>query len=612
VARNAPAGIAKLVWLTAKKRTYAALSGEYVPIHHTHFNDLETLLRALLSELGVPADHVPEDASREVLIEETLEVVNEFPCFLVVDDIDSLDGEAQFDVFRTISMIFDRVIANGHQRARALLTARLNLGAAPGQLMIVEGLPFDEFTKYVNVCLQALRLGGATFNVSQQLNRLHRASSGSPLFAASVLRLVSLGESLSSAINQWKGAEGEEVRRFAFERELESLTDSQIRTLFAAQILGRTTFMELLDVLQGNRTVLRDDIGVLRNYHLISLGSGTDLTRAGLMLEIPDVIPVMSDLIRSRVRDPARVEKACARLRRNTENPDTEAARYIHQVVSFWSAGGHDSALETAMVATKRQRKSADLRCLLGRAHMAMPSPDLVKADVALRTAREMGCTRPELFPLWLDVKERRQDWIGLIDVACDADKEYPSPDNIFLSARAHLALGEQLEGNGNWSGAAEQYRRGAIDIHQAFEAQRARGRVVALKDLKHALALNHVRAVDNSVRDPQQKIEVWAAVVDAYRIKEISREICILGIRRLTEWWAAVQFRPEPERTTANKLRSELAELHRLASELRQKGGSWERVADLLHQVGRELSDKLRRYEVELTRITKEAARKL
>jgi hypothetical protein len=170
VAAHAPAGVAKVVWLTAKKHTYAALFGDYVKINHTHFDNLETLLRAIMSELSVPEGDIPEDASREILIEETINTLKEFPCFLVVDDIHSLeDDDAQFDVFRTISMIFDRVIASGRNRARALLTARLNLGAASSQLMIVEGLSYEEFLRYVEeVCVNGLGLKPpTTANISR-------------------------------------------------------------------------------------------------------------------------------------------------------------------------------------------------------------------------------------------------------------------------------------------------------------------------------------------------------------------------------------------------------------------------------------------------------------
>ena len=113
-----PVGIEKVIWLTAKRRTYVAMMAKWVEIGTTHFDSLPTLLTALLGELGVPDEQMPDPTDRDVLIDDVIEALKTWPCLLVVDDIDSLPQEAQFDVFRTISMIFDRVIATGSPRAR--------------------------------------------------------------------------------------------------------------------------------------------------------------------------------------------------------------------------------------------------------------------------------------------------------------------------------------------------------------------------------------------------------------------------------------------------------------------------------------------------------------
>ena len=126
--------------------------------------------------------------------------------------------------------------------ARALLTARLNLGAAPGQLLVVNGLEREDFFRFAEATAEAI---GAPLpqgvGKKKPLEQLFEASNGSPLFAAAILNLAARGMPLGQAIKQYKGADGEEVRRFAFERELDALTDSQIRILFAAVNLVEAT-----------------------------------------------------------------------------------------------------------------------------------------------------------------------------------------------------------------------------------------------------------------------------------------------------------------------------------------------------------------------------------
>jgi hypothetical protein len=106
--------------------------------------------------------------------------------------------------------------------SRVLFTARLNLGAAPGQLIHVEGLDIKEFAQFVAITSESIGVPNS-YN-KRQLETFHRASGGSPTFASSIIRLLYTGESLPSALERWKGLAGEEVRRFAFKKELDNLT----------------------------------------------------------------------------------------------------------------------------------------------------------------------------------------------------------------------------------------------------------------------------------------------------------------------------------------------------------------------------------------------------
>ena len=135
---------------------------------------------------------------------------------------------------------------------------------------------------------------------------MHEASSGSPLFAPAILRLVALGEPLGGAIRQYKGAESEEVRRFAFERELGELGDVPLRLLFAAIHLKECSIGDLVEAIHSNRTAVRDGIGELRNYHLMSLDPAPGgFARDEPLLSVPSEIAVMADLVRRRSPTPA-------------------------------------------------------------------------------------------------------------------------------------------------------------------------------------------------------------------------------------------------------------------------------------------------------------------
>ncbi len=578
VSKNSPAGLDKVVWLTAKKRTYAALVGDYVDIAHTSFTDLMSLLKALLGELGVPEQEIPEDPSREELIEDCIAAVKSWPCLLVVDDIDSLPSEEQYDVFRTVATIFDRVIASGATRARALLTARLNLGAAPGQLIQISGLPLDDFREYVesvaNVINAPLIPGPAR---KSEIQRLHVASNGSPLFAASILRLMALGDPLSTAIAQFKGAEGEEVRRFAFEREISALPDSQLRVLFAAIHLEECTISQILEAVHSNRTSVRDDIGGLRNYHLMAVNAPDGFLRDDPIISVPSEIRAMADIIRKKIADPRRIETNCAKLNRASASTDMEAAKLFNRVLRYWSEEDYSLAVEAAEYAAKRIPRNPDVWCLLGRAYLNGPNIDAKKADAALRKATELGSTRPELEPLRIKAKEILQDWLGIIHLFEKRDR-LDASDTLLL-ARANQILGDNQASAGSWTNAAPFYLRGATVIRDTFVNQRAHGSVEALKSLKADLCFAYFNAVVNSTPLDDDRIEVWDASELIRRYEVHHRETIARAIAAAVAWTNAVLRRRKMDPQTSARLDRLVVAMSNLAISYTKGGESWRPV---------------------------------
>lgn len=606
VSRNPPAGLEKVVWLTAKKKSYAALLGRYVEISHTHFSDLSSLLQALLGELGVPENQVPVDPSREELIEECIEAVKAWPCLLVVDDIDSLPNEEQFDVFRTISTIFDRVIAAGASRARALLTARLNLGAAPGQLLQISGLPLKDFTEYAVGAAHAINVPLPTGAARKtEMGNLHKASNGSPLFAASILRLVSLGEPLSKAIRQYKGAEGEEVRRFAFQRELDSLTDNQLRLLFAAVHLRDCSIDELVDATLSNRSVVRDDIGTLRNYHLMSMREESDgFARENPRVSIPSELFSMADLIRKKIADPNRIEKACARLNRSTDAGNSEASRLFQRVVRYWAEDDFPLALEAAEYASRQIPSNPDVWCLLGRAYLKGTAPDARKADAALRKADELGSQRPELRQLRIETKQKLGDWIGIIHLLENREGE----DGIDLGAnetlalaRAKQALGDDQARVGNWANAESLYQEGAEAIQEAFATHRAHGLVEPLKALKFELAAAFINAVSNQVSRDDDKLAIWEAASKVWKLEVKHRGIMTLGLEAASDWSSAVLRRENTEETTLRRLNGLTRAVSDLSKKIDADNAGWRVVVDTARRVEERLEAASSRYQLRL-----------
>ncbi len=298
VAAAAPFGFQRIIWLSAKRQFYTAINGKYVPSGRVDFTGVDDLLREIGLELGVSDEEASLEFGREALMDVTINALYILPALVVVDDVDSLDPDVQQDLFHTLITVFGRTASKSPVGSRAILTARLDLGAAPGQVLRVRGLELEDFSEFVDVTRSALELPIGLVVGSKQMVRFHSVTEGSPTFASSVLRLVSLGEGFEQALTKWKDADGEDVRRFAFNRELDQLPDSTRNVLFALCVLTDSTLAELSEVLSRTLPQIRDDFSELRKYHLITHAEAN--LPGGARITIPGSIRMMKEILRKK------------------------------------------------------------------------------------------------------------------------------------------------------------------------------------------------------------------------------------------------------------------------------------------------------------------------
>ena len=211
-----PAQFDKLVWLGAKKKNWLASRDRYESPSRIDFFDVDGFLEKLAIELGCPEARVAEASDRQNLMELIVEQLEAFKFLVVVDDVDTLEDAEQQSIYHLVSTIFARA------KSKALMTARRNLGMPRGQYIELTGLEKDDFQEFVATKCRLLNIPfPATLNEGHR-EELFKTSGGSPLFVISILRLISLGVPVSTALNQWRGAVGEKVRDAAFSKEVSS------------------------------------------------------------------------------------------------------------------------------------------------------------------------------------------------------------------------------------------------------------------------------------------------------------------------------------------------------------------------------------------------------
>lgn len=595
VSRAAPFGFQKVVWLSAKRQFYVAISGKYVPSSRVDFDDVDGLLRQICLELGLNDEEVPIGSTREHLMEATIAVLSTMPALVVVDDIDTLDPEQQQDTFHALIAIFSQTSGKSPVGSRALLTARLDLGAAPGQVIRVKGMELDEFINFVFMTSEALDLSIKLEKKSKRMERFHRVTEGSPTFASSILRLVSLGEPFEQAMQKWEKSDGEEVRKFAFQKELDQLPDSATNVLYALCVLSDSTLVELSGILSRTEQQIRDDFAELRKYHLIAHAE-THLPGGG-RLSVPNNIRMMRTILKEKVRTYRRIETNCAKTRVGTTKGEEAIGSGIHRITALWGSDQAEEAMDIALMLDRQFSDNPDVKCLLGRAYLRLASPNFKKAELALRKSYEMGCARQELLPLWVETKAELGDWIGLLEITKYNEKTIPAAEILLARFGAYRQLAEIEWRSGNLGSAAEHYLEGGKEVDNILRLKKAPGYGIELKQFRNEFLTSYVELIDKVISDPNEFLEIWLAVSECFDCYVRDSSILVLGLTRLLGWWAAVEQRSNFSEKSAGVMDVQLTKLRRIIQMILRQESPDKHLLSVLEARTSELDGRLSVY---------------
>jgi len=405
------------------------------------------------------------------------------------------------------------------------------------------------------------------------MKRFHKVTEGSPTFASSVLRLVSLGEGIDHALTSWEGGDGEEVRSFAFERELDQLPDSTRNVLFALCILSESTLVELSGVLLRSVQQIRDDFAELRKYHLI-VHVETDLP-GGARITAPGSIRMMREILKNKVRDPKKIETACVKIRNSSNRSRSEFGFEIQRVVTLWAHGHPQDAMDLAEVLDRRHPNDPDIKCLLGRAYLRLPTPDAKKSELSFRKASELGCQRPELQSLWVETKAALGDWTGILEITKFGEKDNPAAETLMARAEAYRQLAETERRILNTRTAAERFSVAGREIDKALCQDKSLRHVQELRQLRKEFLTAHVELIERLTVDADNYLDVWLAVVLCFDCFVRTPRIMRLGVGRLFEWWRAVERREGLAESSAKVLDLQLRKLRTMIVSLRDQESS-------------------------------------
>ena len=406
-------GFEKIVWLSGKKVTFASLLGRMVSTTRCDFENVGQLLDNLLLQVGSPPEVIEQASDVEDKISLCIEAFSALSILLIVDDVDSLPRDEQNDLYSTISQII--IAANvQNDNSRVLFTSRLELLTGREQRIAMRGFEGVDFDDYVAVNVEYMITDEKQAKrINENKAKILSASAGSPIFITSIIRLVSLGHELSQAVADWRGKNGEQIRAFAFEREIDQLTLTQKEILYAMQLLARARVDEIKEICELSSVELETDLAALKDYHLYATKGDT---ASGTVLEVPEPIRLMHDVTRVKVPDDRRklIERACLSAKSGNEDPARSIALTISQTVRHWKNGDFDVAEAYLTGEIQKSGKIGEFYCLRARTRLSLTprKPEQIESD--FEQAERYGCNPFDLLKYWYIFKLRNGDWRGL------------------------------------------------------------------------------------------------------------------------------------------------------------------------------------------------------
>ncbi|ESX86195.1 MULTISPECIES: ATP-binding protein [unclassified Mesorhizobium] len=559
------AGLEKIVWLSGKKITFAPLLGKLVPTTRCDFENIDDLLDNFLIQVGFTEDEVRIASDREEKISKCIEAFSTISILLIIDDVDSLPKEEQNDLYSVISQII--ISANvQNDNSRVLFTSRLELLTGREQRIGMSGFEGGDFVEYLEVNLAYLiEDPGQAKQIRLNRDKLLAASAGSPIFITSIIRLVSLGHELGRAVSDWRGKNGEQIRSFAFEKEIDQLSATQKEILFAMQLLSRARTDEVKEICEITSVELEQDLATLKNYHLYAT-KGDPV--AGTILEVPEPIRLMHDITQNKLPEARRkhIERACISARKNNEDPARRIALIVSQTVRHWKAQNYEVAESYLSKEISKYNKTGDLYCLRGRTRMSVRGRKPSEIERDFESADKYGCNAFDLLKYWYMLKIRNKDWRGLFNLHVrkkDTAQFFPIFNCCHVFAAVKIAdrtLETERASKGSGVDDAIKYYTQALQLADGYITDRqAMGYFHNLRCLMHEAATGAVNAIQMQESSDRKDLDVFRLVVKCLKYQFAPSYFLRIGLKAAESWAKKVGAKHE-----RNSVSDELLQIKR------------------------------------------------
>ena len=445
---NPPPELETVIWLSAKSRQF--VSGQSVDIEAPNFWDLESALDWVLDAYGALE---VEGRGLDDKTEECLIYLNQLPALIILDDVDSLDGQ------NVDAMNFFVHRANATSSKILLTSRRIPFGMEPMATQ-VDGFELggEDGLRFVESRINMYGLDPKQFPGGLK-RRILEVCDGSPLFVQDLLRLCIVGETANSAISLWQKDQGEPARRYALGREFEMLTDSAKKVLLCCALFSGPVSLPEIEVAAELRdTDCHSAIQELQRLFLIPRPEFIeDVPRFGLNVNTRQLVIDVhgnSDLARRILS----TIKAMTGKLVSTPSDRERIGQNIRQAVSLVKLNRHQEAEETLAQAQVLHPESFDLFGTLGWVYKNwIPQPRITDARTQFARAAQLKSTKFDTYWHWWEMERRQGEWTSAAGAAEKGLEVLSDSARLsFLAGFARSQLAKDLQQQAQY-GRAEQ-----------------------------------------------------------------------------------------------------------------------------------------------------------
>ena len=169
---------------------------------------------------------------------------------------------------------------------------------------------------------------------------------------------------------------------------------------------------------------------------------------------------------------------------------------------------------------TSKEEFHHDLECVFGRAALRLSPPKLDLADVAFTEALRKGCSRGELFPLWVECRQLRKDWKGVIETVGLWMEGKILPQQYFELGHAYFNYGSDLYQSGDANSAINELVKGGDLLNEAVRDVELSGHFTAINGLRKDCFVEGIRislAIERGHSDKLATYNTAWKAFDAY-----------------------------------------------------------------------------------------------